>query len=148
MISDKDLGMKHFKKLLLGFQKAEVEVGIFKEAGQNNGEYIADYAYDNEHGTSEIPKRPFLATTFDTQNERWSKFLENGVERAIEEKNTKPDFYLARLGEKMIGDVKLTISNNMPPPNSEKTIKKKGSSKTLIDTGAMRNAVSYRVKSV
>ena len=48
----------------------------------------------------------------------------------------------------MIGDVKLTISNNMPPPNSEKTIKKKGSSKTLIDTGAMRNAVSYRVKSV
>jgi hypothetical protein len=144
MVSDKDLGMKRWSKLLHDFKSAEIELGIFKSAGTNEGEYISDYAYENEHGTERIPARPFLGLTVDRKKDEWLRFLEDGIDRAVEEKNTKPDFYLARLGEKMVGDVKLTISSNMPPPNAEATIKRKKSSKTLIDTGAMRNAVTYR----
>lgn len=36
------------------------------------------------------------------------------------------------------------INSNVPPPNAPSTIKQKGSSKTLIDTGNMVNSVDMR----
>ena len=35
--------------------------------------------------------------------------------------------------------------SNVPPPNAESTIKKKGSSKTLVDTGEMVGHVTHRI---
>ncbi|MDH7597550.1 MAG: hypothetical protein QHG98_07435 [Methanothrix sp.] len=47
-------------------------------------------------------------------------------------------------GELEIAVVKKILSN-IPPPNAPSTVRKKGSSKTLVDTGAMVGAVTHRV---
>lgn len=43
--------------------------------------------------------------------------------------------------EKIAGMIRAKIASNVPPPNAASTVKNKGSSKTLIDTGEMRNSV-------
>lgn len=40
-----------------------------------------------------------------------------------------------------------TIESNLPPPNSDATIARKGSSHTLIDSAQFKNAVDWEVKS-
>jgi len=37
------------------------------------------------------------------------------------------------------------INSGVPPPNAPSTIKAKGSSKTLVDSGEMRNHVDHKI---
>ena len=55
---------------------------------------------------------------------------------------------LTIIGQKHVTRIKKTITGrNIPPPLSPKTVaRKKGSSKTLVDTGAMVNAVQIELR--
>ena len=52
---------------------------------------------------------------------------------------------LHKLGLMAVADVKLSIASNTPPPNAPATVQRKGSSRTLIDTGDMLGAVTYEL---
>jgi hypothetical protein len=52
---------------------------------------------------------------------------------------------LERSAIQMENKIKEKILSNIPPPNVEETIRRKGSSSTLIDTGAMLNSVTHRL---
>ncbi len=136
---------KGFNKIIDNFtklSKTELKVGIFEDA-TNDGKSIAEYAHTNEFGGltlngAIIPSRSFMRSTYEEKN-GWKEEIEavynevlqgNSVENAV-----------GRLGEKVTNDIKEKISNNVPPPNAPSTIAKKRSSKTLIDTGKMRQAV-------
>lgn len=144
-VKDFDKGFINFKKTMASLKNSKLEVGLFKEEGKNDGEYIADYAYANEFGEGNLPSRPFLRTAFDENKNDWSDDLSKNLDKAIEGK-IDSNTALSLLAERAVDDIKKTISNNLPPPNAESTIRKKSSSKTLIDSGAMRNAINYRVK--
>jgi hypothetical protein len=45
-----------------------------------------------------------------------------------------------------VGVIKQRIANGIAPPNSPYTIARKGSSKPLIDTGQLRNSITYQVE--
>ena len=143
-IKDIDKGFSKIIKEIASWKNTKVKIGLFKEEGKNDGEYIADYAYANEFGEGNVPSRPFIRNTFDENQSDWSDSLQENLGKVIEGKIDSNNIF-SLLGERAVDDVKKTISNNLPPPNAESTIKKKGSSKTLIDSGAMRNAVSYRI---
>ena len=51
-----------------------------------------------------------------------------------------------RVGAVMVGHVQEKIASNIPPKNAQVTINKKKSSKTLVDKGTMRQAISFEVK--
>ena len=53
---------------------------------------------------------------------------------------------LRKLGIKAQGDIQAEITSLSSPPNSPVTIKLKGSSKPLIDTGEMRAAITFKIK--
>jgi hypothetical protein len=53
---------------------------------------------------------------------------------------------LSRLGLMAQGHVQESIVNLDTPPNAASTIKAKGSSNPLIDTGEMRQAVTFKVE--
>jgi hypothetical protein len=53
---------------------------------------------------------------------------------------------LQRLGIEAQGDVQMSIVSGGWAPNSPVTVKMKGSSRPLIDTGAMRQSVTYVVE--
>ena len=57
-----------------------------------------------------------------------------------------PHQALEILGNKAEGDMKATIGRGHFVPNAPNTIKQKGSSQPLIDTGRMRNSVSHKVE--
>jgi len=49
------------------------------------------------------------------------------------------------VGMKIENAIRIKILSNVPPPNAASTIKAKGSSHTLIDTGEMLESVSHEV---
>ena len=50
-----------------------------------------------------------------------------------------------RLGAKMVADVQEKLTDINSPPNAPATIAKKGSSNPLIDTGGLRQRITYKV---
>ncbi len=107
----------------------------------------------NEYGTSgtsvvgsdtggDIPARPFLRTTMQMHRRKYEKMLARAVKNQLE-KGTSLDADMGLIGQQAAADMKKVARSNMPPPNAEYTIKKKGSSKTLVDSGQMINAISY-----
>lgn len=143
---DKDKGFKDFAKIARELNKKSLKLGIFSDAGKNRetGQYISEYASYNEHGTKKIPKRPFLSTTFDEHKDEWL----NDASKLLASTDMNAKQIVRTVGEKAVGQIKETISSNIDPRNAASTIAKKKSSRTLIDTGAMRAAVSYKVSDV
>jgi len=143
---DKDKGFKDFTKLAKELNAKQLKLGIFSDAGKNKetGQYISEYASYNEHGTRKIPPRPFLSSTFDKYKDEWL----NDVTKLATNTKMNANQIIATVGEKAVGQIKETISSDIDPRNAPSTIKKKKSSRTLIDTGAMRAAVSYKVNDV
>lgn len=148
VVKDIDKGFRGFDKFLKELSKKSLKAGIFSDAGVNpeTGGYIADYAQLNEFGTSKIPARPFLRTTADEQEAKWQSQMDKIVTLAISNQEQDVDVLLGRVGELVVNDIKEKISSNMPPPNAEATKARKKSSQTLIDTGAMRASVTYKIE--
>lgn len=96
------------------------------------------------HRTIRIPERSFLRATIDQYQEaiaRRQVLLTQGY--LLGKFALKPALEL--LGQYVVGLVKQRMANGIPPPNSPWTIAKKRSSKPLIDTGQLRNSITYQV---
>jgi hypothetical protein len=138
---DIDKGLKKLVANLKKLEKTELQVGIFDSE-------IAECAAYNEYGTTSklgnkhIPARPFMAMSFN-EKDGWKKEIDDTIDAISWGEDTMR--IIAMLGEIAVNDIKLKISDNIPPPNAESTKKQKGSDRTLIDTGAMRNAVTYKI---
>jgi len=146
VLKDIDLGYKKALKKLISLKGTTIQAGILKDAGTNeDGEYIADYANANEYGLG-VQERSFMRSTYDEQEAKWNKDADKIVEYIIKDPDVNVDNLIAILGEKMVGDIKEKIASNIPPPNSDATIKRKKSSRTLIDSGVMRNSIEYEIK--
>ena len=89
-----------------------------------------------------IPPRPFLRLSIEKNNKNWLNF----TKKALLNNNLDFKKSINQLGLLMVGDIQKEITDLKTPPNAESTIKKKGSSNPLIDTGLMRNSVKHKVK--
>lgn len=144
-VEDRDLGYKDILKELAKFKKMGVKVGItegnhISESGTN----IAEYAAYNEEGTEDIPSRPFIRSWVDNNQEQINKVMDSAFNSVVSGKRTAEDA-MKRIGEFGASGIKKNIVNGGFEPNKESTVKRKGSSKPLIDTETMRKAVSYEV---
>ena len=143
---DIDRGWNAIKREVEKAQGQIVAVGILSSAS-NGGVSIAEYATYNEYGTKNTPSRPFMAMSFDEgRTEIDADFKQQG-DKLVTGKITAAAA-LTIIGQKHVTRIKKTITGrNIPPPLSPKTIaRKKGSSKTLVDTGAMVNAVQIELR--
>lgn len=127
-------------KGMLNKNKESLEVGFFETAKYQNGEYVANVANMQEFGTLKIPARPFFRTAVSKNQGKWLGIFKNQF-------LANQDFNLSlnQVGEVARGDIVMSIMQTNTPPNAEATIKAKGSSKPLIDTGFMRNSVTFKV---
>ena len=133
----------------------KVDVGFFSSAryppvrqGKNGGQkqtphFVATVAAFNEFGTSAgTPERPFFRNAIADAKKPILEILKAG----IDPKDMTMDARLAGIvGEKMKSEIQKSIINLRDPPNAPRTIKRKGSSNPLIDTGFMNMSVSYNV---
>jgi hypothetical protein len=101
---------------------------------------LEDVALWNEFGTERIPARPFLRTA---QN-RATKRGEHIVQVRMEE-NSDVEQICKDLGLMLQDEIKNQITHGTFAPNAPSTIKRKGSSHPLIDTGNLRQSVHWGV---
>lgn len=99
----------------------------------------------NEFGTATgIPERPFLRNAMTDNRDGYRGMMARGAKKIVRGEMSKHTV-LAQLGLKAQGDVQKSITDLREPPNAPATIKRKGSSNPLIDTGEMRARVTFKV---
>ena len=156
-IIDKDKGFKALHQLMKESKKS-LAVGILsKDAGfrypPKEGEKpkraitLYEVAVANEFGTSWIPARSFLAATIDKNQ---AKYVEDTrkVALAIIDKRETINTGLAKLGERIVTDIKNRIIAHIPPENSDYTKAHKESTTPLIDDGHLIGSIHYEVRDI
>lgn len=102
---------------------------------------LASLAAVLEFGNERIPSRPFLRQTLAENQEKYTalfvKLFESGV---------SIDQIYEQIALIAQGDVQQNIANGKWTANAPSTIKRKKSSKPLIDTGKLRQSVRGIVK--
>ena len=91
-----------------------------------------------------IPERSFMRSTFDEKNREWTRFANEMVPRVLAGE-LSIDVLFERLGQRMVADVQAKIRDISSPANAPITKENKGSSNPLIDTGGMRQKITYKV---
>ncbi|EGO5846005.1 hypothetical protein [Enterococcus faecalis] len=110
---------------------------------RNKGKDQLEFAYMLAEQVT-IPERSFIRSTFDEQSRAWSDYALTLVKKLIDGKMTATEL-MNRLGLRMQRDIQRTIRNLSDPPNSPITTNNKKSSNPLIDTGKLRQSVTYKV---
>lgn len=106
--------------------------------------------YVQSHGSPlwQVPPRPVLEPAIEDKKEPIGRQLGNASKAALDGNAGLAEAELNKAG--MLGEAaaKGWFENpkNGWPANSEKTIKSKGSDQPLVDTGAMRQAITYVVR--
>ena len=104
---------------------------------------ISELATIHEFGLG-APQRSFIRAWFDEQQDSIQSTLKSQV--ALAQAGKIPiQAALERCALAFEGAMKKRIARGIPPPNAASTIARKGSSKPLIDTGQLRNAIRGRV---
>ena len=145
-IIDRDLGWQAIRRELERAKDREVAVGILQGSVDSEGVSIAEYATYNEFGTDDVPSRPFMAMSFD-ENKADIEADFNRQGKAMVEGRRTADQALTVIGQKHAARVQNTITGrDITPKLADSTVKAKGSTKTLVDTGAMTNAVQIELR--
>lgn len=146
-VTDRDLGWKAIKREVERAQRREVAVGILQGSTDSEGTSIAEYATYNEFGTGDVPSRPFMAMSFDENVAAINSDFNRQSKRLVAGEVTAEQA-LTIIGQKHAGRVQNTITGrNILPALAPSTIAaKKGSTKTLVDTGAMVDAVQIEIR--
>jgi hypothetical protein len=107
---------------------------------------LVEVATFHEYGgrDNNPPERSYLRSTVREQTKNYKKFLAKALLQIYAGRLTVRQS-LALLGEKAVSDVRNKIRSNIPPPLKPATIKRKGSSVALIDTGQLLRGISYKV---
>lgn len=124
-------------KLQTKNKQGSLEVGILG-GKYPNGLNIAQNARLQEFGTYNIPPRPFFRNALRQNEKKWIAFYKSGLKQ-------RDLNIVGKVGVMASSDIKMSITKTLTPPNAEATIKKKGSSHPLIDTGLLRAAIDYKV---
>lgn len=91
-----------------------------------------------------IPARPFLLLSMRANKGKYKAALRSSAAKILLG-DMSPQVMLSKLGIDAQGDVQAMIGQ-VGPANAPLTVALKGSSTPLIDTGAMRQAVTFEVK--
>lgn len=146
-----DKGMQEYKRKLelLKLRKAYVKAGVLGGTTRNDTDLTnAQIASIHEYGLGKVPARPFIRPPFDIMRDQYLTMLRNGFKKAAS--RMSPDLFrqlLGLIGQKMVADIKnyVTQGTGVPPPLSSATIKRKGSSRPLVDSGQLLNSITFQV---
>lgn len=136
---------KKFKKMLEDLSSLEVCIGFqHGKVSEEDGTDICDIAAWNELGTVRMPSRPFLRKSVDENKDLIGAFLEEKKADLVNGISAEQVMKEIGLFQKDLIQKKITDGDFVP--NAESTVRRKGSSKPLIDTGRLRQSVNYVIR--
>ncbi len=133
--------------------KMHVKIGVLASKGgaaAHGPDQISliELAAIHEFGSpaAHIPERSFIRATFNIRRVNALRDMVARLAKAIITNDLAPERALAMLGAWGAAEVKNTITEiDIPPPLADSTVQAKGSSKPLVDTGLLKNSISYEV---
>ena len=142
-----DRGWNAIRRELERASTLEVAVGILEGSKNGDGLSIAEYAAVNEYGNDRTPSRPFMRTAFDENVAKITQDMQRQFVAVTSGQSTARQA-LTVVGMRHAQRTQKTITGrDFLPKLAQSTIEaKKGSTKTLVDTGAMVNAVTIAVR--
>ncbi len=147
-VVDIDRGWNRIRRELARMAKSFVKVGVLSNAGtEEGGMSLVDVAVVNEYGAPEknIPERPFIRQTLDTKSTEIAKKKADLADKVMTGKmDTRRA--LDDLGVWATRKIKETFTKGDFTPNAPATIKRKGSSRPLIDTGRLRQSINHETE--
>lgn len=154
-VEDKDLGLNRIIRTLnkdldgvvvkVGVQAKDKAVRRGKGGSiRNTDQPLAVIAAIHEFGLGGMPQRSFLRSAFDENKPMINKMGDHIVNSAI--KGISTETALDQLGNVVQGMVQKKIVDGPFVPNSPATIKRKKSSRPLIDTGHLRQSIRYVIE--
>ena len=145
-IKDVDRGYRALVDRIFTLGNPTVSVGVFEADGAqtyDDGITIAAVAAIHEFGLG-VPERSFLRGWFDENLERAHEAMSRLLLSVVAGKRTKEQA-LELFGLWVQGEVQKRIASGISPELSAATIKRKGSSTPLIDTGQLRSSITYQI---
>ena len=94
--------------------------------------------------TIKIPERSFIRAGYDEEKENIIKQSEKLLEKVMR-LELPVDVFFNTLGEIIVGRIQEYLTDLRTPPLHPVTIARKGSSNPLIDTGRLRDSITYKV---
>ncbi len=146
VLKDVDRGWVNIKRETMKMKHASARIGVLQSApAYPDGTSQAEVAFWNEFGTENIPERSFIRSTADEKRGNYTRTMKGEALKIMAGKSTVK-VSLEKVGLLAQGHVRKKIKNLKSPPNAPATIKAKGSSNPLIDTGLMLQSINYEVK--
>lgn len=149
-INDKgfDKAVEAFKRLGQMSIKVGIQAdadGVKYEKGKKGkkGASVLDVAIFNEYGTDKIPSRPFIRQCYALNSETALQLLEKAA--IAVGKGADPIIALSRVGSWYQDRMKHTLLNYPWVVNAPSTIKRKKSSKPLVNTKQLLDSIRYEV---
>jgi hypothetical protein len=134
---------RQHKRLPTSLDAMHVKVGFPTGAATSD---VILRAIWNHYGTSRgIPPRPFLDLAMSQNLDSYRAVLRQSASSVLNG-DAKLSSVMQRLGIQAQGDIQVSLTELRTPPNAPATIRAKGSSNPLIDTGEMRAAVTFKVE--
>lgn len=127
---------------MLGGERA-LRVGFLSKATYPGGTPVALIAAIQNWGApaAGIPPRPFFSNMVHDKSPEWPRAIGN----LLVAHNYDAEKVMRLAGEAIVGQLRQSIVDTNEPPLAPSTIKRKGFSKPLIDTGHMFNSADYEV---
>jgi hypothetical protein len=118
--------------------------GTFSKNGKFVKKRLANVATDHvvpAHKMT-IPARPYFRTMIADKSPHWG----DDLGKVLVARDYDVSGSLKAMGEEMQGQLVASIDALIEPALAPETVKKKGFSKPLVDSGVMRSAVNFEVK--
>lgn len=140
----RDNGAKKLLEQVASMRNAFVEVGVLgADADHGEGLTVGDVATFHEFGTDTIPERSFIRGYVDETKDKQQEIARKATAAVV--KGQPIATVLNIVGLTHVAGMQERIANQIDPPLAEETIKRKGSSVPLIDTGQLRSSIVHRV---
>lgn len=129
-----------------------VFVGYFAKQGSHLGKSagkrpitLGDLARIHEQGLGRVPKRAFVKPAITANRHKYASLIKHHM-TAVLKGRLRPSTLWQLVGQEAVKDIGQYMLTATFTPLAPATIKAKGSSKPLIDTGQLRQSVTYQVK--
>lgn len=143
------VSIKGEQKALQELKKRMAKIGsqVNLTVGIHEGENRSDDTISNaqlgamlNYGTEKIPARPWLVPGFKSGFQEYSEVIKDGLQDQLD-----PKIILDQVGLMAVGYVQEFVSDLKSPGNAESTISKKGFDNPLVETGNLRQSISYQL---
>ncbi len=150
-VEKKGPGLAKLQKLVAKLDREpECRVGIFA-GGSRIGDEVSNVELGviHEFGApgAGIPERSFLRSTADRKRQEWLALMTRALGKAVDGK-LSVEAAIDLIGLKAVADVKASITRGtgIEPPLKAATIRRKGSSRPLVDTSQLLNSIVHKTK--